>query len=359
MRVGLVVEAKIDPAAWSGIYAGVAAGLRAHGAEVVELNISLPGKLEHAALRQPSWRVRAALRQLATDRQVRRARGLDALLQLGTSAVPRTNLPLALYTDMTLSQGIAVGDQWVNARSQTDLQAWELRQREVYRRAGRVLALGDWAAQSVIADYGVPADRVSVVGAGISHDVAPRPRDWSTPRFLFIGRDFERKNGSAVMRAFTQLRARNPEARLDVVGGHPSLDAPGVTGHGPLALGSPRGEATIRSLLSAATCFVMPSQYEPFGIAYVEAAAAGVPSIATTVGASFVVPECGIRVDPTDEAALLHAMRRLSDGARARRLGERATERAALFTWPQVGGRILRALCELTNRSGESLPAEL
>jgi glycosyltransferase involved in cell wall biosynthesis len=43
-------------------------------------------------------------------------------------------------------------------------------------------------------------------------------RDWSTPRFLFVGNDFERKNGVAVVSAFKRLRDQVSEARLDVVG---------------------------------------------------------------------------------------------------------------------------------------------
>ena len=100
----------------------------------------------------------------------------------------------------------------------------------------------------------------------------------------------------------------------------------------------------------------MPSVYEPFGIVYTEAAFAGIPSIATTVGAEFVDSSCGRRVTPGDEAGLLAAMRELSDPALARCLGDNANARSRLFTWPIVGGRVLRAFAEVLGRPVDNLP---
>ena len=80
------------------------------------------------------------------------------------------------------------------------------------------------------------------------------------------------------------MRRRYPEATLDLVGGHPPIEAPGVTGHGPLPLGSESGQRRYAELLHKATCFVMPSSLEAFGIAYMDAGATGLPSIGTTVG---------------------------------------------------------------------------
>jgi glycosyltransferase involved in cell wall biosynthesis len=171
-------------------------------------------------------------------------------------------------------------------------------------------------------------------------------RDWSSPRFLFVGREWERKHGPTVLAAFASLRAERPDATLDLVGGHPAVRGEGVTGHGPLRPEVPEEAERVRSLFARATCFVMPSQVEPFGIVYVEAAAAGLPSIATSVGgAGTVVAEgTGLLVPPGDVGALLDAMRRLADGEVARRMGAAALERSRLFTWEQVGARVLAAL---------------
>lgn len=354
-----MLEGGLDPAAWSGSYAGLAAGLRAHAVEVVPVNMAAPIYVERVLRRLPGWRAHSVLHQALVDVRLRRAHSLDAILSIGSSATVRTSLPLATYEDMTVRQGLAVGDPWVASRPASELRAWVRRQSVIYARAGRVLTMGSWAADSIVRDYGVPRERVRVVGAGVNHVAEPASRDWSKPRFLFVGRDFERKNGAAVVRAFAALRAERPDAQLDVVGVHPPLDLPGVVGHGPLAIGDAEDRARMNHLLSQSTCFVMPSRYEPFGIVYAEAATAGIPSIATTVGGTFVNEGCGRRVDPTDDAALLDAMRELADGERARALGERARRRAALFTWPMVAGRVVRCFGELLGRSVDGLPAYL
>jgi glycosyltransferase involved in cell wall biosynthesis len=98
-------------------------------------------------------------------------------------------------------------------------------------------------------------------------------------------------------------------------------------------------------MLERATCFLMPSAYEPFGIAYLDAGAAGVPSIGTTVGgAPDAVGPGGLLVDPGDQAALVTAMLELADPETARQLGALAASHSALFTWRAVAERVLRVL---------------
>ena len=89
----------------------------------------------------------------------------------------------------------------------------------------------------------------------------------------------------------------------------------------------------------------MPLRFEPFGIVFAEASAAGIPSIGTTVGGCRDLLEGrGRVVDPSDDASLLAAMRSLSHPAVAERAGGMARERAEAFTWPSVGARVLRAM---------------
>jgi glycosyltransferase involved in cell wall biosynthesis len=83
---------------------------------------------------------------------------------------------------------------------------------------------------------------------------------------------------------------------------------------------------------------------EPFGIVYVEAATAGIPSIGTTIGGtSDSIGEGGVCVDPEDHPALLKALLDLSDPATASALGQIATRRAATLTWRSTAERIVRS----------------
>src|SRR5436853_310721 len=62
----------------------------------------------------------------------------------------------------------------------------------------RLVAQSAWAAASLRDDYGVPADRITVIPFGITvPDVAPREPndDGDLPRLTFIGRSMDRKGG--------------------------------------------------------------------------------------------------------------------------------------------------------------------
>ena len=226
------------------------------------------------------------------------------------------------------------------------LRAFGRQQVRLHRAATVCCVASRWADRSLVEDHGIDAAKIHVVGYGTNVRVDPPPdRDWSTPRFLFVGSHWGRKNGDGVVRAFNRLRQAFPTATLDVVGDHPRLGEPGVTGHGVRHFADPEGRRFLEQLYRRATCFVMPSHHESFGIVYVEAATAGLPSIGTTRGGTTdSVGDGGLLVDPADDAALHAAMVRLAEPAEARRLGAVALHRSELFTWRQVGERIVRAL---------------
>ena len=332
--------------------AGLSAGLAAAGAEAVPLDARFPGFGRIANLRKLSWAEAtasapfAALSGAVAKRAVRRAR-LDGAVAIGSGFVLDTELPVVTFEDMTLAQALRRQDPVYDALAPAARQRWLDRQRRIYERASGCCATSHWVADSLGEDYGVTADRVHVVGLGRNIErEAPPQRDWSVPRFLFAGFDWERKRGGAVVEAFAAVRERLPEATLDLVGGHPEIAAPGVTGHGRLPLRDPESRRRFTGLIERATCFLMPSTYEPFGIAYVDAGAAGVPSIGTTVGgAPDAVGPGGLLVDPGDGvAALTEAMLELAEPATAQRLGALAAAHSALLTWQAVGERVLRAL---------------
>jgi len=296
-----------------------------------------------AALCRPEL---GTLRSRAARRRLNGAAGIDAVLQVGTGLSVPHELPTVTHDDMTVIQAVRHGYAEWGALSRRSVDARIDVQRAAYEQAVACCVEGGWAARSLVEDYGIPPEKVHVVGVGRNRDVAvTADRDWTHPRYLFVGRDWERKNGPAVVRAFERLRADIPEARLDLVGGHPPVDSPGVTGHGVMRLDDPVERGRLDQLFSRATCFVMPSLFEPFGLVFAEASAAGVPSIGTTVGGCADLLEgCGRVIDPSDEEALLAAMLELAVPAVAERCGLRARERAKKFTGAEVAGRVIRAL---------------
>ncbi|GFG54429.1 glycosyltransferase family 4 protein [Mycolicibacterium agri] len=275
---------------------------------------------------------------------------MDGIIQIGTGYTLRTRVPIVTYEDMTVQQTKVFPYRGWDLLSERAYRSRVRRQHAVYEQAVACCLTSQWAARSVIDDYGVPASKVHAVGVGCNHR-APESnegklqRDWSAPRFLFVGIDWERKNGAGVLEAFRSVKKVAPSATLDVVGRHPPLHEAGVTPHGVLRLDDPVEIERLSRLFSEATCFVMPSYTEAFGIAYVEAAAAGIPSIGTVSGGSeFLIGDGGLVIDPYDFQALVSAMLRLCDPRTAARMGAAAKERSAMFTWPAVAERLLRAL---------------
>jgi glycosyltransferase involved in cell wall biosynthesis len=356
-----------DPTAYSGVPASLLAALADLGAEAQPLAADLgagagmaaallairrPGDVLdlRAALRRRRAEVMASsematLRSIALRRAIRR-RHPDAVIQIGCEYRAPDGVPFVTFEDSTVVQARrAYG--WSHLQiGEGTLAAWVEMQRHCYEQADACCTYNHWAAESIVEDYGQPREKVKVVGVGVNNPTCPPVhRSWSSPRFLFVGFDWSRKNGDRVVTAFSRLRERIPTAELHLVGGHPRIDVPGVTGHGPLSLDAAESRERVVSLFQAATCFVMPSLHEPTGIVHAEAGAAGIASIGTICGGvSTVIGEGGRLVDPTSDESILEAMLELSDPHVAQSLGALALERSHLFTWEKVAQRLLRAL---------------
>jgi glycosyltransferase involved in cell wall biosynthesis len=344
-----------SPGTWSGVTVGAFNALCELGVTTRALDLTLPPGLEQAALVAAATATRnrydahgaaltMSLRSLLARRRLQGA-DVDGVIQIGTTVTLPRGVPHVTLEDMTLRQG-STAHPVFSRMSARGTESWERRRAHIYGQTRMCAVASHWAAESLRADYGLPPARIAVVGFGANHRVNPAERVWDPPRFLFVGIDWQRKGGPLVLRAFSRLRREHPDAVLDVVGGHPPLGDPGVTGHGKLWQTRAGDRQRIAELFSRATCLVMPSRVEPFGIVHVEAAAAGVPSIGSSVGGArdAIGADGGLVVNPTDEDALLQAMLRLADAETARRMGEAARERSGLYTWMRVAERLLRAL---------------
>src|SRR3954453_8666951 len=200
-------------------------------------------------------------------------------------------------------------------------KAWYQRERDAYLRASGIAAFSSVVRDSLVDDYGIDPSAIAVTGAGANIAPDPRPVRRDDGRtLLFVGKDFRRKGGAVLLRAFRTLRQTRPDLRLLVAGPEDSLDR----GNGVTNLGAVPFER-VRELLAEATLFVLPTVREPFGIAYLEAMLSEVPCIGTTVG---VVPDIigasGLVVPPADPDALAKAVASLLDDTERRRaMGER------------------------------------
>lgn len=170
--------------------------------------------------------------------------------------------------------------------------------------------------------------------------IATRAMESGPLRILFLGNVIPRKGLHVLLAALGRLPAA--EWTLDVVGGF-QADAPyarrmqaavqrrgwgtRVTFHGPIADGN------LLPILLRSHVLAMPSQYEGFGIAYLEGMGAGLPAIATTAGAAGEIVadgETGYLIPPGDAGRLAEALAGLhADRASLARQGSAARQRYA------------------------------
>ncbi len=251
------------------------------------------------------------------------------------------------------------------------------------RRAQATVALGSYA-RGLALDAGAPAERVHVIAPGVDlpapgvdcpslgadlppEGADPPPFEVTLPRpvarepaarptILTIARLRERYKGHDVLiRALPLIRARVPDVEWVVIGDGPLRPALEELVHSAGVDRHVRFLGTVSdrerdAWLARARVFALPSRLpgeglagEGFGIAFLEAAACGLPVVAGGVGGALDAVrdgETGRLVDPTDPHALAGAIvELLLDPARASALGRQGAQWAQRFAWPLVARR--------------------
>jgi len=221
------------------------------------------------------------------------------------------------------------------------------------RRARRVIAISESTRQDVLRWLGKPAEQVDVVYCGVDgrfqppspSAVAAFRREKKLPEqfILFLGTLEPRKNVVALLRAYARLVASGSEAwpALVIAGARGWFYQEILTAVEQLALTKrvilagyvPEEEKPL--WYAAAEFFVYPSLFEGFGLPPLEAMACGTPVIVSdTSSLPEVVGDAGVRVPPTDVAALTEALAAMWHDAAARAdWRRRGLEQAARFSW--------------------------
>lgn len=185
---------------------------------------------------------------------------------------------------------------------------------------------------------------------------------------LTLARMEPRKNHGMVIRAVAKLRAEGIPVAL-VCGG----DGPERQGLEKLVdeLGVSKWVRFVGSILeeekpeiySAADIFAMPSvsvgaMIEGFGIVFLEAAAAGLPTVCGISGGqgeAVLNGKSGFAVDGNSLEAVAGAMKRLAvDGALRREFGKAGRKWASENDWEVLGGRVQSVIQNLRSSSGDS-----
>lgn len=203
--------------------------------------------------------------------------------------------------------------------------------RRSFRRAKRLVTWSDWAKKSLVRDYGIAPDKITVIAPGIDLDQWHFDRAPHHPErlhLLFVGGDFRRKGGILLLDAMRDNLADTCE--LDIVT-REDVNADGIPNvrvHHGINANTPE----MLALYQQADAFVFPTHGDCLPIAVMEAMAAELPVVATNVGAiceEVIDHETGYLIAPGDKDAFVHAVSDLAaDDDRRAEMGRAGRRRA-------------------------------
>jgi glycosyltransferase involved in cell wall biosynthesis len=279
---------------------------------------------------------------------LRRALGQAAPFDLvhAHNAVPAGDATLRAGSALPLVVSVHGGDVlWTSSRVAGGREAVE----RVLRRAALVLA-NSAGIERLAVEHGAHDARVVHLGT----DIPPASSLGADPPLIVtVGHLVARKRHADVLEALAEL----PGVRYLVIGDGPQRRplerlavALGVGDRVEFAGQLAHDAAMARA--RAASCFVMPSTEEAFGVAYIEAMAAGIPAVgcAGEPGPEEIAAAGGgiVLVAPRSPSALVQCLRGLL-GDRDRRVALGAAGRATVerdFSWRRCGEQTLRAYAE-------------
>jgi glycosyltransferase involved in cell wall biosynthesis len=280
----------------------------------------------------------AAVQRTLEREGLRRADGPILFVQTLPAFVLNGPTRYAVYTDRVALEGAASPTPFRSRYS----PGWLEREAAFLRGAHRIFLMGPSTADVLVREYGVPAARIEVVGAGPNMELGPPSDSTTCRRLLFAGIEWERKGGPDLLAAFAEVRREHPELELIVVGGDRREPAPpGVRSVGRVP------HAQMDALYSSVDAFVLPSHHDAVPIVLIEALSKGLPCIGTTAGNQrWVIGEGGLIVEPGRPGAIAAALRALIRDypAYRRRAQERGRQVRETFRWDRVAERILDGL---------------
>ncbi len=255
------------------------------------------------------------------------------------------DIPFVMYLDYTMALAVRNWSPWAPFINDKEREAWIDCERQTYRQAYHLFTMNTLAQSSLIEDYGIAPEKITVVGsAGNFKMPYEGDKTFGSQQILFNGSDFERKGGTLVLAAFKKVKQVFPKAKLVIIGKNLSIQEDGIANPGSIS--SP---SEVRNLLLETDLVVAPSYCDPFPAFLLEAMNYGVPCI---VANNDGMPEI---VDHEVNGLVIHQMepdilaeqiiKILGDHSRLKSMSNEAREKVRHnFKWDKIARHILDTL---------------
>ena len=214
--------------------------------------------------------------------------------------------------------------------------------------------------------YGAPGGRIEIIAPGVEraffgpgsqagarHAIGA---DEHAPTVLFVGRIQPLKGPDVPIQAVAGLRSRGfPDVRLIIVGGSSGRDGDAETArahdlvdelgmNGQVDFVAPQPHHILATYYRAADLVIVPSRSESFGLVALEAAACGVPVVASAVGGLLSLVDDGVTGrlihgrNPERYADALAEL--LADDTLRASMSSAAVTRSEEYTWRRAAERL-------------------
>jgi UDP-glucose:(heptosyl)LPS alpha-1,3-glucosyltransferase len=207
------------------------------------------------------------------------------------------------------------------------------------QRARRIVANSQMVKREITAEYNYPADRIDVVYNGGPIETFNGQREQreatrvrlglkdSDTALLFAGSGWERKGLRYAADAVRELSRRDLKLLVAGRGNERKFRSPGAQFLGPVT--------DLPNLYAAADIFILPTLYDPFSNACLEAMASGLPVITTSANGFAEIIQDGVHGTiinvPIKTDSLAEAITYWSDPARRAAARSAILSRAAEF----------------------------
>lgn len=375
----ITVDDARDRRTWSGIYSFLLGALEARVERVVLigplrpqpvllfcqafnwLSLRLLGKRFN--YRDSFSMARAYARMIERRLKNERVDLLIAPAGLATTALLKTDIPIIYINDRCIAGALEYHKVLKDLLAFSRKQSLAL-EKKALENASLAIYASEWAGQAARAAYPALAPKVHVVPMGanlLEAPPAPEPRAFpgAKLKMLFLGVFWEDKGGPIAYQALQEVKRRGIQAELVVCGctPPPECDDPDLVREGFLNKNLLADVEKLVHHLRTADLLIVPTRFEAYGLVFCEAAAYGLPVLATCTGGVPTIVQDGKTgfLFDMEEGGIAYADRIMqlhADPQRWQAMRSAARKRyEELLTWDAFADRLLAYVDALPRRS--------
>jgi glycosyltransferase involved in cell wall biosynthesis len=202
-----------------------------------------------------------------------------------------TDIPVIYMTDATFQQLQGYYPYFSNLVKYNSKQGIEL-DRKAFKKTTHCMLASDWNKNSAINDYGIDANKISVIPCGANLDEIPAVSALNMDssgqcRLLFLGVEWERKGGEIAVEVFSLLKQKGANPRLYIIGCVPPVDISPEKNMIVIPFldkNKPEDFYQLHNIFLQTDFLFLPTRAECAGVVFSEASAYAIPSITTDTG---------------------------------------------------------------------------